>query len=81
MHYVGPTLIDSYTHAHLILVKEHLKLPHADSEVSLVELVRNVPPQGSKVSALLNQTVEETETKEQPLPRSLHGMMTHQNDN
>ncbi len=50
--------------AYIVLIEEHLHLPHADPEISLVKFVRNIPPQGPKVSALLNQTVEEAETKQ-----------------
>ena len=46
---------------YLILVQEHVELLYADSQVSLVELIRNIPPQGPKFPSLLYQSMEETE--------------------
>lgn len=46
---------------YLILVQEHVELLHTDSQVSLVELIRNIPPQGSEFPSLLYQSMEETE--------------------
>ena len=53
---------------HLILIEEHLELFDRDSEVSLVELIGNVPAESTKLASLLNQGMEETEAKQQLLP-------------
>lgn len=57
--------------AYIILVQEHVELSDTDSQVRLVEFVRNVPSEGTKLSPLLHNTVEETQTKEQLLERFL----------
>lgn len=44
----------------LIFIEEHPQLFDTDSEVSLIELIRDVPAKRTKVTALLNQTMEET---------------------
>ena len=61
-------------HTHLILIEEHLQLPHADPEVSLVELVGDVPAEGTELPPLLDQSVEEAEAKEELLPLTLYGV-------
>lgn len=43
-------------------------LLHADSEVRLVELVRDVPPEWSELSSLLHHGVEETQAIEELAP-------------
>ena len=53
---------------YLIFIEEHPQLFDADTQVSLVELVRNVPSQWSKIPPLLNKSVEETQAKKQALP-------------
>lgn len=57
--------------AYIILVQEHVELSDTDSQVCLVEFVRNVPSEGTKLSPLLYNAVEETQTKEQLLERFL----------
>ena len=49
---------------HIILVQKHVQLLGADSQISFVELVRNIPSEGSKLPSLLDQSVEETEPEE-----------------
>lgn len=56
---------------YLVLVQEHVQLLHADPQVGLIELVRNVPTQWTKFPPLLDQGVEETETVQQLLEFSL----------
>lgn len=60
-----------------VLVDVHLQLPYADAEVGLVEAVRDVPPKWSKVPPLLNEGVEETETKQELLK---HLQLKEEND-
>lgn len=48
----------------LVLVQEDLQLPHRDAEVVLVELVRDVPPDGAELLALVDDGVEEGEAPE-----------------
>ena len=53
---------------HCSAVPCHLHLSHADPEVTLVELVRNVPAKRTKLSSFLYQTVEEAQSKQHLLP-------------
>ena len=57
--------------SYFILVQEHVQLLHRDAQVSLVELVGNVPAQRSKLLPLLGQRVEETQAVQQLLEHSL----------
>ena len=41
------------------IVEELLQLAHRDLQVALIELVRNVPPEGAELSTLLDHRVEE----------------------
>ena len=59
--------------AYLVLIEEHLQLPHGDTEVGLVELIGNVPAEGAKLPPFLNQSMEETQPKQQLLPLFLWG--------
>lgn len=58
---------------YLIFIEEHSELLDADSEVGLIELIGDIPSEGSKVPPLLNQRMEETETKKKTLPLVLGG--------
>ena len=53
---------------HLILVEEDLQLPHADTKVSLVELIRDVPSQGAKLPPLLHKSMKEAQTEQEVPP-------------
>jgi len=53
---------------YIIVVEEHSQLSYTDTQVGLVKLVGNVPAQRSKLPAFLNDTVEETQAKQQLLP-------------
>lgn len=53
---------------HLILVEEDLQLPHANSKVSLVELVGDVPSEGAKLPPLLHKGMEEAQTEQEVPP-------------
>lgn len=44
---------------YLVLVQEHVELLYTDSQVSLIELIRNIPPQGPKFPSLLYQSMKE----------------------
>lgn len=46
---------------YLILVQKHVELLYTDSQVSLIELIKNIPPQGSKFPSFLYQSMKETE--------------------
>ena len=48
--------------------KEGLQLPHADLQIRVTELVRNVPTKGAKFHALLYRSMKETESKEHLVP-------------
>lgn len=39
-----------------------MELSDTDSEISLIELIRNIPADRAKLSSLLNQGMEEAET-------------------
>ena len=45
----------------IVLIQEHFKLPDRDSEVTFIELIRNVPPEWSILSTFLNDGMEETQ--------------------
>jgi len=45
----------------------HLELSDGDTQVRLVEAIRDVPALGPKLPPLLHQSVEETQTKQQLL--------------
>lgn len=62
---------------YFILIEEHLQLPHADSQISLIELIWDVPSQRSKLAALLNQSVEEAQTIQHLVEVDLHRHKTH----
>lgn len=42
-----------------------MQLHHTDSQIRLVEFVRNVPSQGTKVATLLHLSVEETQAEQE----------------
>lgn len=48
----------------VILVDEHLELPHRDTQVGLIELVRDIPSKGTVFSAFLDDCVEEGKCKD-----------------
>ena len=56
---------------YLVLVEEHVKLSHADTQVCLVELVRVVPAERAELAPFLHVGVEETEPVEHALPGTL----------
>lgn len=56
---------------YLVLVEEDVQLLHTDAQVSLIELVRNVPTQWPKIPPFLHQCVEEAEAIQQCLELSL----------
>lgn len=45
----------------LVLVEEHVELSDTDSKIGFIELVGDVPAEGTKFPPLLNQGVEEAE--------------------
>ena len=49
---------------YIILIKEHMQLSHAYSQVSFIEFIRNIPTEWPKFSSFLNQCVEEAQTKQ-----------------
>lgn len=51
--------------SHLVLVQEHLQLHDADPQIGFVELVRDVPSQGSELASLLDGGVEKAQTVQQ----------------
>ena len=53
---------------HLILVEEDLQLLHANSKVSLIELVGDVPSEGAKLPPLLHKGMEEAQTEQEVPP-------------
>ena len=48
----------------------HLLLSQTNTEVTLIELIGNVPAQGSKLPSLLHQSMEETQPKEKLAPET-----------
>ena len=54
-----------------ILIEEHVKLSDTDSQICLVKLIRNIPAERTKLSPLLHQSVEETQTVQHLLQRFL----------
>ena len=48
--------------------RTYLHLPHTDPQVRLIELIWDVPPEGTKLASLLHQSMEEAEPKEKLLP-------------
>ena len=51
-----------------VLINKHLQLSHTNTQVRLVEPVRDVPTEGTKLASLLHQCMEKTEAKEKFLP-------------
>ena len=51
-----------------VLSVAHLLLAHAYPKVGLVELIRNIPTQRTKIPSLLNERMEETQTEQQFFP-------------
>ena len=49
----------------VVLVEEHVELLGADPQVRLVELVGDVPSQGSELPPLLHESVEEAEAEQE----------------
>ena len=45
-----------------------MELPHRDSQIGFVELVGDVPANGAKLTALLDEGVEETQAIQHLLP-------------
>ena len=64
-------------HTYFILIEEHLQLPHADTQIGLVELVGDVPAQRSKLAALLDQSVEEAQAVQHLVEVDLRRHTTH----
>lgn len=54
----------NYFH-NLNVIISYLLLLHADSKVGLIEFIRNIPPKRSELASLLNNGMEEAETKQQ----------------
>lgn len=52
----------------LILINEHLELPHTDTQVRVIEAIWDVPAQRPKLPPLLHQCMEEAEREEQLFP-------------
>ena len=46
----------------------HLLLPHTDTKVTLVEFIRDVPAQSSKLPPLLHKSMEEAQAEEKLTP-------------
>ena len=46
-----------------VLIDEHLQLPDTDAQVRLIEPIGNVPSQGPKLPAFLNQRMEKAQRK------------------
>ena len=60
---------DEYEESGIVcLTWPHLHLLHGDSEIRLVELIGDVPAQGTKLPPLLYQGMEETQTKQPLVP-------------
>ena len=57
----------------IILIDEHLELPDTDAKVGLIEAIGNVPTEGTELTTLLYQSVEETKTKQQLFPNLQRG--------
>mmetsp|Transcript_36233 Transcript_36233/g.69475 ORF Transcript_36233/g.69475 Transcript_36233/m.69475 type:complete len:429 (-) Transcript_36233:349-1635(-) len=55
----------------VVLVQKHLKLAQADAQVVVVELVRDVEPNGPVPRSVLEERVEEGQPKEHLAPRGL----------
>ena len=53
----------------------NLQLTNRDAQVRLVESIRNVPAEWTKLDALLNECVKEAETKQQLL-KLLHNVQS-----
>ena len=51
-----------------VLSVAHLLLANAYPKVGLVELIRNIPTQRTKIPPLLNERMEETQTEQQFFP-------------
>jgi len=49
---------------HFIVIKEHVELSDGDAEICLVKLVWDVPAEGTKLTPLLDNTVEEAQPKQ-----------------
>lgn len=56
---------------YIIVSKEHSQLSHTDTQICFIELIGNVPAQRSKFPALLYNTMEKAESKQQFLPGML----------
>lgn len=54
---------------YLVFIEEHVELSNADTQVRFVELVPNVPAQGTELSPLLHHRMEEAESKQELLER------------
>ena len=53
--------------AYFVIIQEHTKLQCTDSQISLVEFVRNVPSKRTEFTAFLNQGVEEAKREQELL--------------
>ena len=60
---VSSEVSDGIIRHSLIFIDEHLKLANADTQVRLIESIRDVPAERAELTTLLNQSVEETKTK------------------
>ena len=56
------------TSTHIIVIQEHLELSHTNTQVGLIEFIRNIPAKRTKLSPFLYNTVEEAESKEKFSP-------------
>ncbi len=54
-------ILEGFKGDFIILIQEHFQLPHRDSQITFIELVRNVPPKRSILSTFLDDGVEEAQ--------------------
>lgn len=60
-----PQVVDHLVWDLLVVVQQALELPSADSKVFIRELIWDVPANGPELSALLDNSVEQRETKKE----------------
>lgn len=60
-----PQVVDHLVWDLLVVVQQALELPSTDCQVFVCELIWDVPANGPKLSALLDNSVEQRETKKE----------------
>lgn len=61
--YLCAQVVEYFIRDHFVLIQQHSKLPLANAQVFVCKLVRDIPSNGSELPPVLDNRMEEAETK------------------